>query len=394
MHNPFEFGRELLPGELVDRKTELQTVARAIHNSAKLWLIGPRRFGKSSLLNSAAALAQRDSKAIVLRYDAEAFPSLEQLSERIAADTSSRLTGSLTKARAAATKFFASVSPEVSIGPDGSLAVRLAGARDRRSGVPLLADVLDAVNAAAEPVGRPVAVMIDEFQKIVAHDPTATQQLRAAIQTHRHVGYILAGSATRLLTEMTSTASEPFYRLGSTLYLGAIPRTEFAEFLSTSFAESGIASDAGAIGAILDAAQDVPYNVQLLAHACWEACRSSLEPGRNSGVRPLTRELVEATHARAATQNDPLYSQLWNSLTSAQQRALLALLNTGEIKLFSHESARLYSMSVSTMQSAVAALERRGITREESAGGISRLRLEDPLFGKWVDLTIPKPTAS
>jgi hypothetical protein len=51
-------------------------------------------------------------------------------------------------------------------------------------------------------------------------------------------------------------------------------------------------------------------------------------------------------------------------------------------------------MSVSTMQSAVAALERRGITREESAGGISRLRLEDPLFGKWVDLTIPKPTAS
>lgn len=48
--NPFEYGRELSAEELVDREEELREITATIRNRAKLFLIGPRRFGKTSLL--------------------------------------------------------------------------------------------------------------------------------------------------------------------------------------------------------------------------------------------------------------------------------------------------------------------------------------------------------
>jgi len=51
--NPFEFGGELAPGQLVDREDELATVIRTIENGGKLFLIGPRRYGKTSILAAA-----------------------------------------------------------------------------------------------------------------------------------------------------------------------------------------------------------------------------------------------------------------------------------------------------------------------------------------------------
>ena len=51
--NPFEYGRELGIDELVDRVEEMREVAATIRNRAKLFVIGPRRYGKTSLLGAA-----------------------------------------------------------------------------------------------------------------------------------------------------------------------------------------------------------------------------------------------------------------------------------------------------------------------------------------------------
>ena len=64
--NPFEYGRELGKDELVDRKDELHQVVRTLENTGKLFLIGPRRYGKTSLLSAAASVAA-DGGTIVLQ---------------------------------------------------------------------------------------------------------------------------------------------------------------------------------------------------------------------------------------------------------------------------------------------------------------------------------------
>lgn len=46
---------------------------RTVENQGKLFLIGPRRFGKSSLLYAVTIIVERESNAVVLREDAERY---------------------------------------------------------------------------------------------------------------------------------------------------------------------------------------------------------------------------------------------------------------------------------------------------------------------------------
>lgn len=380
--NPFQYGRELAPAELVDRRADVAAVVHAMLHGGKLFLVGPRRYGKTSILRAAedAVLAR---KGVVLRYDAEAFTSLELMAGRILADTASRLTSSVHRAGLAITEFFKSVRPTATYDAvEQKWSVSLAGTPGRQEGAPLLADVLDGVERAASKTRKPVALVIDEFQKIVADGPPAEAeaQIRAAIQRHSKVGYVFAGSDTRLIADMTANPKRPFYKLGDVRFVGPLPRSDFAEFLGEGFTAGGIRLTPGSVDAVLDLAEDVPYNVQLLAHEAWELTRSARTP-------VLTPERVLAARNTAALRNDPIYSQLWASLTAPQQKALLALHRERE-GLLSAAVARRYNIAVGTMQKALQALVLKGIVREEALLGTNRLRFEDPLFAAWVELVV------
>lgn len=381
-HNPFEFGRELALDELVDREAELKQLASVLDSAGKCFLIGPRRYGKTSLLAGAAALAGKQ-KALVLRYDGEVFPTLDLLAARLVRDYAASVAGPVERAAKAVRTFFKAVKPSVTFKPlDGSWSVSLGVQPPPAGALPLLLEVLDGYEKAARDRSHPTGLILDEFQRIVERGgDNAEGQLRAAVQTHRHLAYIFAGSETRVLAAMTGEASRPFYRLGERLFLGPIPRPAFREFLSRGFKGALVVTDEG-IEAILDHAEDVPYNVQLLAHACWESGQAT-----RTGTR-LTPDFVAGVEASAARRNDPLFTQIWASLTAPQQKSLLALIYEGK-GLASGVVSQRYGVPVPTIQKALKALESRGIVREEGAKGEVRLRLEDPLFGAWVKLTIP-----
>jgi uncharacterized protein len=381
--NPFEFGRELSLDELVDREAELAELRTVLTGAGKCFLIGPRRYGKTSLLAGAAELAGRE-KALVLRYDGEVFPTLDLLASRLVRDYAGSLAGPAERVGKAVRTFFKAVKPSVSFKPlDGTWSVSLGMQPPAAGALPILLEVLDGYERAARSRSRPTGLILDEFQRIVDRGGAdAEGQLRAAVQTHRHLAYIFAGSETRVLAAMTGEASRPFYRLGERRFLGPIPRPAFRAFLARGLKAVLAVTDEG-VEAILDRAEDVPYNVQLLAHVCWEAGQTS-----RAGTR-LTPEFVAGVEASAARRNDPLFTQLWTSLTAPQQKALLAVIHEAGKGLASGAVSRRYRIPVPTLQKSVRALEARGIVREEGARGEVRLRLEDPLFGAWVRLTIP-----
>ena len=390
MKNPFEFGRTLSPRELVDRNDELAEVTSTLLSSSKLFLIGPRRFGKTSILRAAEHKAE-SAGAVVLRYDAEAFPTLTQLAERLLADATRRLTPTVEKASIALRDLFSRLRPQVTIDSvTGDWSVSLAVTNARKS-IPLFTDVLDGIERLASRTTIPVAIILDEFQKVIEEGgPSAEAQLRATVQHHKHLGYVFAGSKTRMLADMTSDPNRPFYKLGKARFLGAIPRSDFARFLTRGFAAGTIIVDANAADAILDAAEDVPYNVQLLAHACWDRCRESLGHGKSeSAPLRLTVDAVRETRDFVALRSDPTYTQLWTRLSSIQQRSLLALLREHGVGLSSIAVSKRYDLGIATLAKSLRLLEMKGIVREEQVHGELRLRLEDPFFGAWIALTIP-----
>jgi uncharacterized protein len=123
----------------------------------------------------------------------------------------------------------------------------------------LLVDGLGGVERLAAEASAPVGILLDEFQHLIElGGRSAEGQLRAAVQQHVSLGYVFAGSKTRMLTDMTSDASRPFYRLGQRLFVGPVPRPDFQDFLHRSFAGAGFKAGEGALEAIMDLAEEVP----------------------------------------------------------------------------------------------------------------------------------------
>jgi hypothetical protein len=393
MRNPFEFGRELGIGELVDRQAEVAEVERAIRDGRKLFLIGPRRYGKTSILKAAEDKLGGDD-AVVLRFDAESYPDLEMLVGDIVAEAARQLKSGVERAGAQVRKFFSRLRPELDFSlSEGawSAKVSMGAGSAQDGGLTMLVEALNGLEslATAQPAGRAVGLMIDEFQKIVELGGMAAEsQIRAAIQRHKRTGYVFAGSKTQMLSAMTMDASRPFYRLGSVLFLGALPRSDFEAFIGKSFAASGFTlQNPQAINLILDLAEDVPYNVQMLAHGCWERMRD----GSIGKPATLTEAGVRDAAERLVRQYDPYYTQLWASLTSIQQRTLLAVVDQGGVGLQSMKVVRRLGKGASTVRRSVGAMVERSILREEELGNGIRVRFEDPFFGQWIRTFAARP---
>jgi uncharacterized protein len=386
--NPFEFGRELGLGELVDREEELDAVLATMRSKGRLFLIGPRRFGKTTILR-AATEAARGEGVVVLRYNAEAFPTIGRLGQAIVEDAAAALTGPVQKVAQLIEEFFASLKPQVSYNPRSeTFAISLAPVTRAAPPHALLADVLDGLDRLAASSAKPVVLVIDEFQQVVEQGGVAAEaQLRAAVQRHDHLAYVFAGSKTALLTEMTGNPDRPFYRLGARLFIGAIPREDFAPWIAEGFTIAGFDITDEAVTEILDLAADVPYNVQRLAYECWNHAR---DRGAESGP-PIDVDEVRAVLERLVRRDDPFYTQTWNRLAASQQKALVALVENHGRSLYAREVLGRHGLPLSTMRTALEALTRSGIARHDERQGAVHYLLEDPFFGVWVRLFVAAP---
>ncbi|HKR32744.1 MAG TPA: ATP-binding protein [Terriglobales bacterium] len=392
MKNPFEFGRELGVDEIVDREAEISEVVATIENAGKLFLIGPRRYGKTSVLKAAQDRLGA-AGAVVLRHDAESYPSLDLLVNALVVDAARQLKGSVERIGDQIRQFFSSLRPELNFSVTervwtAKVGVIVSDVRDRQ--ITLLLQALDGLEelAKAQPKHRPVGLVIDEFQKIIElGGKTAESNIRAAIQRHRRVGYVFAGSKTKLLATMITDAARPFYRLGTSRFIAAVPRQDFIRFLRKKFVEGRFRiGDPGVLDLILNLSEEVPYNVQMLAHACWENLRAQAK----SEAAILNEDLVQHSIEQLVRQYDPFYTQVWNGLTAIQQKTLILALNEGGANLQSIKAIRAIGKGASTVRKSLIALMDRGILREEESSGGVRMRFEDPFFAKWIGMFAPR----
>lgn len=402
MKNPFEFGRELSADELVDRTEELDAVVSAMTGGSKLFLIGPRRYGKTSILKAAGEIAERDRQAVILRYNVEGFPTLDLLIGRLVTDAARALQGGLERTAARVKDYFSRLRPEFSVNAtqtEWTVKIGAGLAAAEKDQVLLLLDALEGLEklAAEESGKRPVSLVLDEFQRVVAEGGAKAEgQIRAAVQQHRHVGYVFAGSDTRMLTAMVTDHSRPFYRLGSSIFIGPVPREDFRRFLSDKFAQGGFAitgrdpkADTQAdrpspLDQILDFAEEVPYNVQALAHACWDL----LVGTQDAAERVLSPDLVREALDRIVRRSGPFYTAQWVPLTSLQKKTLLAVVEEDGRQMQSRKVTRAIGVNPSSVQKALIKLTESNILREEATAGENRYRFEDPFFSHWIRLAV------
>ena len=376
MNNPFTLETVVGENRLVNRVSELKVVKQTILNSGKLFVIGPRRYGKTSLILTAAEQL-RSENVIVLDYNIEGFTSVELL-VRALVSSAANLSGNLTQAAKNIRQFFATLQPSVTAGVDGTISASLGiKTPEAHEQAPLLMDALNSLEKLAAHSKQKIGVVLDEFQYLIKLGGAGIEgQLRAAIQNHRNVSYVFAGSQTSLISDMVNNPARPFYRMGENLFIAEIPRPEFMAFLSEGFLSIKCKAEPEALDAILNLAEDVPYNIQALARACWEEVRQQQ-------VKSLSVALVTSVHSQLIRSNAPIYAPLWAILTINQQKALSAAATYGQ-QLLTRPILKQYDVSPGTMQKALQGLENNAMLRRDYQTGALTYRFEDPFFKAWV----------
>jgi uncharacterized protein len=376
MGNPFVYGEVVPAASFVDREVELDRLTSDLLAGQKVFLISPRRYGKSSLVTQALRAAARRGVLTVdvtvssyssyvgfLEGYARALLSIETRADRVRAWLQDMAGG---------------VRPEIRLEPAErgrtQLSLSFPSVRTEKDISRLAQEVFALPGRIAEARRRKLAVALDEFQAIGAFNGGSVEHaLRAAVQHQREVGYVFSGSEPALMERMLGR-SRPFYKAGPVMRLQKIPEERFAEFLETRFRATGVKAAAGLGAAIVELAGNLPYDVQRLAHEVWDDVRAA-------GRRAVTLGGLHTTLTRLLGEHETLFESIWQRLTLAQRAALrAAVLQDGRELLSADTRARHRLTGASTVQASLAALVREDILAREGA----RYVVVDSLLREWV----------
>jgi len=375
MQNPFVYGEVVPAAAFVNRVDELDRLVGDLAAGQKIFLISPRRYGKSSLIRHALAAMTRRG-ALTVEVTVSSFSSYVAFLEGYARALLAAETR-WDRARSWLREMVPAARADVGADRGGVLRVSFPGVRSGRDASRLAQEVFALPARLAEARHRKVVVALDEFQAIGGFNGGSVEHtMRAAVQHQRDVGYVFAGSEPSLMERMLGP-KRPFYKAGPVIRLDKIPADEFAAFIDARFTRSGMRPEPGLGAAIVDLAGNLPYDVQRLAHETWDGVRAA-------GRRRTTLDDLHLALRRLLTEQQTMFEAVWQRLTLAQRAVLRAVvIEEGRELLSADARARHRLGGPSTVQAALAALVRDDLVSLDRRDG-PRYVVVDSLLREWV----------
>ena len=372
MFNPFYYGQVATGADFTDRTTELKELVAELDSGARVFLISPRRYGKTSLaFNALAALKERG--IITAHMDMYDVSTVEQFAAHYARAL----------ARAAETKteniisfireVIPSLRPSVTISAEGEISVGIEAAPRKPELSLLVKDLLEIPQKTAERKKKKFAVFFDEFQEIRNVGGEALERaMRSAFQRQKDVGYLFAGSKQHIMSDMVLNKNKPFYKMGKVVFLGKIPSAELGSFISGKFRASGKTMDAGTTDEIIKVSRAIPYYTLHLCHEIWSGC---------ADMKNVPRFAVAEAVDRIVQGLSPMFLSMWDSLALSQRKLLQAMSVSGATDLFSMGFIDSYRLgSASSVQKSEALLMTKGVLEKEE--GVTAF--SDIWFREWI----------
>ena len=370
--NPFIFGEIIEEPNFVDRVSELEQLVRDLADGQKVFLLSPRRFGKSSLV-ALAMLKLRKRQIHTVSLTVSSYASYTQFLEKFA-EKVLRAAGPWDRVKDWVTRFGRSVKPDISYNmATGEVSVSL-GRGAEFDPVPIAPDVFAMPGELTRNGGFRMAICLDEFQQITEFDSGSVENaLRNQVQEQREVGYVFAGSQPSLMREMLSSR-RPFHKAGPQMFLDKIPAADWKEFLLHQFGKRGRKVDAAAMEAVLATADLIPYDVQRIAHELWDYAELR-------DKREITAADVHAVVEKLIAGQATWYETLWEQLSAGQRAALQALAERGTADIYGEAVRREFRLGpASTVQRALQSLDSKDILDRYH----DRYFFLDPLFPQWI----------
>ena len=372
MPNPFRAGGFVEGPDFTDRAAEVTRIRAAMADPGSLLVFGPRRMGKSSAIERAAAHARRDG-SIVASADFATATTLTDVSNRLLRSLAAELTGPGERLL----EFIRGVRPEISLQVDPatglpvlslSADVRTRPVEDQRAAFESVLDRIEGLGAAHD---RPVVLVFDEFQEILEiGGERADWFLRGIMQRHQHLSYVCAGSRESLIHRMLERDAA-FYKHFELLHVGPIESDHMTTWIRDRMREHGVTATPDAVAAIVQRAGERTQDRVRLAR---EVFGNGLADGK------VTNETVEDAIRDIVRSEAEVFSALWNTLSATHQNALRALASRPPQLYGAEVLSRFGLSSTAALASALASLRDRGVIVQSEHGP----SFDNPFFEDWV----------
>ena len=372
MENPFKYGGVVRGPYFADRRNEIKELKREMLNLNRVFLVSPRRFGKTCLLLNLIKILEREAMACVY-IDLNAFPDIRSfaaavtsLSTRALETNKDRLLGLFAG--------FQKLRPKVTVDPDGNISAGLELAVAEKDAISALLEGMQHAEDLAAKKKRNLVVIIDEFSDLDKFNGRAIEKaLRSEIQKQTHIGYIFSGSEQSTMLAMTREPTRAFYKLGRIMELGPIPRKTYAGFIRKWLKKGAYTVDKNDLTRIFEIGNDVPYNIQRMCSVMWDSARDA---------KVIQPALIEKLPAIVARQDSPHYEMLWRAASQSQKILLIALSQDQAAKPFSKDFQLTHGIGPSSsIKASLDSLLKKGILYKTLQG---EYRFTDGFMPYWI----------
>ena len=164
--------------------------------------------------------------------------------------------------------------------------------------------------------GVRAVVMLDEFQEVTEIDPRLPAVMRSAIQEHREVGYLFAGSRQHLMRRIFTEPGQAMFRVGRQMALPRLQKADLEAFVGERFRTTDKEISTEAVSLIVEIGAGIPQATQELAQEAWDLA------GEPAGADAAT---VRHALDRVVGHEQGRFIAVWDELSSPQRRVLRAI---------------------------------------------------------------------
>lgn len=359
--SPFPYQGPLEPAQVRARADLVADLTERVSEHRVTALLGPRRYGKTSVLRRVAADVIDAGVAVV-------WADLYEVSSM--ADIAARLDEALVRVTGTFAERVARVAAAASIHLGVvSFELRSPG-RERPDPTLTVHALLEVLTRTAQ--DHPTLLVFDEFSSIARVDGAAGI-LRTHLQHHyQDLGIVFAGSEPSMMRTLFSEQAQPFYAQADLVEIGPLTSPEVVDIVTTGFAatDRGVGPLPGRIAAF---AEGHPQRTMQLADAAWR-----LVPNGEEATEATWVDALADVRGATGYGNERLYS----SLQDGEKTVLRALASGGSIF---GTAADVLGLPVGTAQHARGRLVDRGhlVKRGDT------FHVVDPVLADWIRHRFP-----
>ena len=363
--NPFLISGYASPEYFCDRKDETERLIDALSNGRNVTMIAPRRIGKTGLIKNAFHRLAAEGGWKPIYVDVYSCQDQADFAKRMAETIVGSMDSAVEKALKAASRFFKSLRPSVSIDPVTGSPTYSLGVESSKAE----ATLRECFEYLGSRSSRCV-VAIDEFQQIASFPEKGVEALlRSFIQFVPHVRFIFAGSKRHMIADMFSSPTRPFYNSTQMFPLDVIRPDSYFQFARRHMRSCDILLEREVFDHIYGRFDGITWYVQTILNRLY-------------GFRSAGLDDVSRAEQAILDENTYNFGNVLENLPSGAVRLLRAIAKEGAVKTINAGTfiAKYGLRATSSVNVSLSRLLQTGLVDKSERGYL----VEDRFFGLWL----------